>query len=246
MIMEWLSPIDFTAQQHDIITRRQEDTGKWFLDSSQFKRWLQGLDKTLFCCGIPGAGKTMMAAIAIDHLCRTTLSDDIGVAYLFCSYKAQAYQTVTSLFAALLKQLVQNRSDIAAPVTQMYENHSKRKSRPFLDEILQVLRSICRTYTTLYIVVDALDECEDRYATRSQLLDLLQGLQAGKNIQLMLTSRFIPEQFQSAPRLEVRANEQDVRRFVAGQIPRLPKCIQHDDRLKQTVYNKITEAVDGM
>ena len=32
-IMEWLSPTDFTAQQHDIITRRQEGTGQWFLDS---------------------------------------------------------------------------------------------------------------------------------------------------------------------------------------------------------------------
>jgi hypothetical protein len=86
--MEWLSPTDFPAQQHDI-TRRQKDTGQWLLDSPQFRRWLQGLDKTLFCPGIPGAGKTMMAAIAITHLCRTAGCDDIGVAYLFCNYKAQ-------------------------------------------------------------------------------------------------------------------------------------------------------------
>jgi len=90
--MEWLSPIDFPAQQHDIITQRQEGTGQWFLDSPEFKRWLQGSDKTLFCPGIPGAGKTMMAAIAIDHLCRTAQCGDIVVAYLFRNYKAQADQ----------------------------------------------------------------------------------------------------------------------------------------------------------
>jgi hypothetical protein len=87
-IMQWLSPTDFPTRQHDIITRRQEGTGQWFLDTPEFKRWLDGSDKTLFCPCIPGAGKTMMSAIAIDHLCRATRSDDMGVAYMFCSYKS--------------------------------------------------------------------------------------------------------------------------------------------------------------
>jgi hypothetical protein len=39
-MMQWLSPTDFPAQQHDIITRRQEGTGQWLLDSPKFKRWL--------------------------------------------------------------------------------------------------------------------------------------------------------------------------------------------------------------
>jgi hypothetical protein len=43
--MEWLSPTDFPAQQRDIIIRRQEGTGQWFVDSPEFKRWLQGSDK---------------------------------------------------------------------------------------------------------------------------------------------------------------------------------------------------------
>jgi hypothetical protein len=39
-IIEWLSPIDFPAQQHDIISRRQEGTAQWFLDSVEFREWL--------------------------------------------------------------------------------------------------------------------------------------------------------------------------------------------------------------
>ena len=46
--------------------------------------------------------------------------------------------------------------------------------------------------------------------------------------------------------LEVRASKEDVKRFVAGQIPRLPKCIRRDDELILTVQSKIVEAVDGM
>jgi hypothetical protein len=248
-ILEWLTPVDYDPQQHDIINRRHKGTAQWFLDSPEFKRWLQGSDKTLFCPGIPGAGKTVMAAIAIDHLCRMTQSDNIGIAYLFCSYKAQTDQTALSLFAALLKQLVQSRPDIADPVIRIYEHHTKHRSRPSLDEILRVLQSVCSNYTTVHIVVDALDECTDRYSTRSQLIGKLHELQARIDMRLLFTSRFVPEitqKFKSNTTLEVRASQDDVRRFIAGQIPRLPNCIQRDEELKQIVQIKVADAVDGM
>jgi hypothetical protein len=68
-------------------------------------------------------------------------------------------------------------------------------------------------------------------------------------VRLLFTSRFIPEitqKFQSDLVLEVRASEEDVRRFIAGQVSRLPKCIQRDEQLKHAVQSKIIETVDGM
>ena len=101
-IMKWLSLTDFPAQQHDIVIRRQEGTEQWFVDSPEFKRWLQGSDKTLFCPGIPGAGKTMMAAITIDHICRTTLCDDIRVALLVLQLQgASRSERIESLCCSL-------------------------------------------------------------------------------------------------------------------------------------------------
>ena len=247
-VVEWLSPTDFPAQQHDIISRRQEGTAQWFLDSAEFKEWLQGPNKTLFCPGIPGAGKTMMAAITIEHLCRTAQAD-IGLAYLFCNYKSQVDQSEHGLLSALLKQLVQSRVDITAPVTHLYDHHSKQKSRPSLDEIFTALLTICSHYAGVYFVVDALDECSDQDGTRSRLVEKLRDLQAKTNVRLLFTSRFIPEvteKFQSDPILKVEASEEDVKRFAAGQIPRLPKCIRRDSELALTVQSKIVEAVDGM
>ena len=29
VVLDWVSPTDFPAQQHDIISRRQEGTGQW-------------------------------------------------------------------------------------------------------------------------------------------------------------------------------------------------------------------------
>jgi hypothetical protein len=248
-ILEWLSPTNFPTQQHDIISQRQDGTAQWFLASTEFKKWLDGPDKVLFCPGIPGASKTMMAAVAIDHLYRTAHSDDIGIACLFCSYKAQVDQSAPNLFAAVLKQLVQGRPDIAAPVMHMHDHHSKRGSKPSLDELTQALLSTCSSYSTVYIVIDALDECSNRDGVRRQLIDKMHDLQAGRNVRLLFTSRFIADvtqYFQSYPRLEVRASEEDVRRFVAARIPRLPNFIQRDEELKNEVQTKVVEAVDGM
>jgi hypothetical protein len=168
---------------------------------------------------------------------------------LFCSYKERADQSTASLLAALLKQLVQSRPDIAALVMHIYGDHSKLRSRPSLDEIFEALQSVCLNYGTVHIVVDALDECTDKDGARGRLIDKLRELQARTDVRLLFTSRFIPaimQKSQSNPTLEVRASEEDVRRFVTGQIPCLPNCIQRDEELKQAVQNKIIEAVDGM
>jgi hypothetical protein len=245
-IIRWLSPTDFPALQHDIISRRQESTGQWFLGSRQFNSWLQGVDKILFCPGIPGAGKTMIASIAIDHISKLAQAD-IGLAYIFCNYKSQVGQSLYSLLSALLKQLVQSRTEITDPVTHLYNNHSKQKSRPSLDEIFTALVTVCLNHTRVFFVVDALDECTADQ--RNQLVERLRELQTRTNMQLMLTSRFIPEitsKFQSDLTLEIRATEEDVKHFVAGQIPRLPSCIKRDDQLKLMVQSKIVEAIDGM
>jgi Cdc6-like AAA superfamily ATPase len=247
--MQWLSPTDFPSQQYDIISQRQEGTGQWFLDSTEFKSWLEGYDKTLFCPGIPGAGKTMMAAIAIDRLCQIAPSENIGVAYIYCNYKSQSHQSENALLAAILKQLVQSRPSIAEPVLQLYNIHSIESTRPSLNEFFAVLQSVCTKYSRVHIVVDALDECTNQDGERDRLIAKLRELQHGSDIHLMVTARFVPDieqQFRSASKLEVRASNEDVRLYIAGQMYRLPKCIQYDEEMKNLVQRKLVIAVDGM
>lgn len=250
-LCEWLSPIDFSSQQHDIITRRQAGTGQWFLDTKEFDDWMHGPEKTLFCPGIPGAGKTMIAAIAIDHLRQRVQSRSIEVAYLFCSYKRTARLSASDLFAALLRQLIQSRPDSSAVLTDLYNNCIEFRRRPTFEEIIAKAQTICQNYVTLYIVVDALDECTSQDSVRGTLINRLRQLQAKVTVdlRLMFTSRFIPEisqAFMSTPTLEVRASSGDIESFVSGQIPHLAKCLQRDEDLRYQVQARIVEAVDGM
>lgn len=248
-LVEWISPTDYPAQQSDIIKRRQEGTGQWFLDAPEVVRWLSNPKGTLFCPGIPGAGKTMVAAIAIDHLLKSVQNSLHGVAYIYCNYKAQKEQDASSILAAILKQLVQARPSVAEPVERLHEQHANQGTRPSLDEVFSALRAVLAHYPTVYIVIDALDKCQDGDGTRRQFLAKLRDLQAGRDLRLMATSRSISEvvdEFREALRLEVQASKEDVKRFVAGQKYRLPKCIQRDPALQDIVQDKIVEAVDGM
>jgi hypothetical protein len=167
---------------------------------------------------------------------------------VFCNYKSQVDQNLYGLLSALLKQLVQSRADIAVPITRLYHHHLKQ-NRPSLDEIFTALLTVCSKYARVYVVIDALDECTDQNSTRSQLIEKLRELQIRTNVWLLFTSRFIPEiteRFRLDPVLEVRASKEDVKRYVAGQIPRLPNCIRRDDELRRAVQSKIIKAIDGM
>jgi Cdc6-like AAA superfamily ATPase len=245
-LLEWLSPSNYPTQHSDIMKRRQAGTGQWFLDAPEMIKWLSDAKGTLFCPGIPGAGKTMLAAIAIDHLLKSTQNNSHGVAYVFCNYKDE--QDASSMLAAILKQLVQGQLSALEHIERLHQKH-RQGTRPSIDEICEAIRKVLTYYPTTHMVVDALDECRTSDGTRQQFLVKLRDLQAGQGFGLMTTSRFIPDienSFKDAAILEVKASKDDVECFVAGQMGRLPKCLQRNIALQKTVQEKIAEATDGM
>ncbi|KAH0563336.1 hypothetical protein GP486_002098 [Trichoglossum hirsutum] len=248
-ILNWISSTDFPSQQSDIIDRRQKGTGQWFLEAPEFNNWTQGSKQTLFCPGMPGAGKTMVAAIAIDHLFRTIQNNDNGVAYVFCNYQSRADQNTTILLSAILRQLVQAQGSVPESISHLHERHSGRGTRPSLDEVFSTLQSVLQNYSRVHLVIDALDECQDQEGTHNRLLARVRDLQKDANLNVMITSRFIPDleaEFEHATRLEVRASNEDVKRFVTDQIYQLPRCIRRDNELQNLMKDKIIEAADGM
>jgi hypothetical protein len=134
-------------------------------------------------------------------------------------------------------------------VERLHKQHADRGTRPSLNKVFGALRDVLTHYPTVHIVIDALDKCRNSDGSRRQILTRLRDLQAGRDLRLIVTSRFIPEiveEFREALTLEVQANKEDVKRFVAGQIYRLPKCIKRDPALQDIVQDKIVEAVDSM
>ena len=110
-------------------------------------------NQTLFCPGIPGAGKTILASIVIDELCKMYNNDiKIGIAYIYCNFRRQDEQTADALLANLLKQLARGQSDLPASVRDLHDQHDAKRTRPSLDEISRALQSVAAMYSKIFIV----------------------------------------------------------------------------------------------
>lgn len=194
----------------------------------------------------------MLASIAIEYLVNTFRSQqDIGVCYIYCDYKIQDEQTPLNLLASLLKQLLQYKSLVPEDIRGLYKKHNNgtKTTRPILDEVFESLQLTAASFSLVYLVVDALDELQQHGKLFQTLLSKLSTLQATTPLELMLTSRDIPrvtEEVQEDVRLEVRASDEDVARYVDGHIDELPRFVSKSAKIQQNIKDAIVSAVDGM
>ena len=249
-IVDWLTSIDYAPQQSDLISRRQEGTGQWLLDSDMFHGWLNQRQQTLFCPGIPGAGKTMITSIVVDTLFTRFENDgSVGIAYLYCNFRQQQDQKPADLLASLLCQFVQGQPTVPKSMKSLYKRHKAKRTRPSFGEISKVLQSVVAGYSRTFIVIDALDECGASGGGYRKFLPEIFKLQAKTGTNLFATSRFIPnitQEFHESPSLEIRANDGDVRKYLDGHMLQLQPFVSRKPDLKEEIKNTIVKAVDGM
>ncbi|KAE8371034.1 hypothetical protein BDV26DRAFT_299170 [Aspergillus bertholletiae] len=254
-IANWLSPLNFLQTQRDILDRRSDGTGQWLLNCDKFQSWLKGTKKTLWCHGIPGCGKTVLAAAVVDHVSYNYQDDSVATACVFCSYQDRLQLTPSNIFASLLKQLIMHEEEplpLSREMKELYISHSKKGTRPRFDEYLGVLQCEAHRFKKVFIVIDALDELSVDEETLVWLLRALESLELNTN--LMFTSRtYTSVTIESMKRdvtiMEVQANDQDVRAYLEQRIttiPRLNKFVQGKKALQRDFIDTIAGHCKGM
>ncbi|VUC28740.1 unnamed protein product [Clonostachys rosea] len=244
-ILNWLAATNYGLQQSDYFSRRQPDTGTWFLESDDFKSWLAKSKQTLFCHGIPGAGKTILTSVVVDHLSSRFNSVETGIAYIYCNFKKYEDQKIENLLQSVLRQLAEGQSALAASVKDLYQKFKLR--RPPLDGIIQALQSVIELYSRTFIMIDALDECQALDGCRGRLMSELLELQTKTGCNVYATSRFIPEivnRFKGATHIEIRAHNEDIRKYLQRQITDYDLEILQKN--SDTIQEKLIKKVDGM
>jgi hypothetical protein len=214
---------------------------------------VDGKKKTLFCPGIPGAGKTILASVVVNDLHTRFRNDErIGIAYIYCNFRRQDEQKAQHLLANLLKQLVQGQKFVPDSVKSLYDHHNNGKTQPSIDELSRTLQSVATLYSRVFLVVDALDKCQVFGGCRSKFLSEIFTLQAKCRASFFTTLRDIPQiinklkVFKESISLEIRATELDVRRYVDGHMAHLPSFVQTNPELQEQVRTGIIRAADGM
>jgi hypothetical protein len=187
----------------------------------------------------------------IDYIERRFYKDNVGIAFLYCNYKERDTQTTQALIGSLVQQLVQRYPDVPRDLKVLYDEHSKNRQTPTpptFPECLQLLESQLVCCPTTFLVVDALDECDDQ--TRDELCTRLQNLPGSTH--LLITSRHNPEledQIQPSTRLEIRASNKDIEMYLEDRIEkahRLNRLTRRDPELRPLVINTILEKAEGM
>ncbi|KAF7343630.1 Ankyrin [Mycena sanguinolenta] len=247
-IIEWYSPLNFFVRQADVFRLHQPGTGQWFLRIEAFRDWKNGNGKVLWCRGMPGAGKTVLVSIVVEHLrAEQKHLDEIGVAAIYLNHKETDAHTPSALLTSLWRQLVVGNAHSIASLGKLYREHRERGTKPSLENDYAILCSTIAQYSKAFILVDALDEYPER--ERGVLLSYLSRL--GSNVNLMLTSRehIRLHHIIDAEVLQIRATEEDIRCYLGAEIlksSRLSKHIQNCPDLREQIETKIVSQSRGM
>ncbi|RCI16896.1 hypothetical protein L249_2885 [Ophiocordyceps polyrhachis-furcata BCC 54312] len=250
-ILRWLTPVDYAPQQSDFYARRQPGTGQWLLDSAQYREWLDAKGKTLYCPGIPGAGKTILTSVVVDDLNRRFDDTDACICFLYFDMRRLDEQGFADLMASLLKQVSENRAAMSQDIRELYARHSLKRTRPSTDELGQMLRSLLASLSRsrIFIAIDALDECQAFNGCRCRFLQFVFQLQTVSGANVFATSRPIPEiadYFKEAILLEIVANEKDIRLYLTGNMYRLPAFVRRDQQLQEDIERETVPMINGM
>jgi hypothetical protein len=185
-------------------------------------------------------------SIVLEHL-QTFFKDNdrVAITCIYLNYKEQIEQTIPNLISSLLKQIVQDQPQTSDTIRAFYSHHKDRSTRPILDQLVKALQQEIATYFKVFIVVDALDECEN-LETRSKLLRTLRSFTKIGTVRLMVTSRDLPsitQEVDSIKRIDIRADDKDIERYLKDRIATGP---QHLSRLKEDIVSHIVQNAAGM
>ena len=245
-IEQWLSSSDFRSRQLEVLKGAQADTRQWLFKSSQFQHWMTGDQRTLWCPGIPGAGKTVTSAMIVNHLQSKFKDSNVAVTCLFCNYKDSQEQTAERFLANLLKQLIQDRADISEATMTLYAKRTK--DFPSFKDLSEVFAVEMKHFSEIFVVLDALDETMENNDIRTRLVSRLESLQ----VRLLVTSRHdvdIERTLKHAQRLEIEATAEDVCTYVEARIPSEPLLSRHidaDESLRSEVVATVVNMSQGM
>ncbi|CAN9202054.1 unnamed protein product [Alternaria alternata] len=177
-ICSWLSAPDPSTNYNKAHKQRQANTGLWLLESAKFSEWKERTASRLWLYGIPGCGKTILSSTIIENLLQYCHDDtNIVTAYFYFDFNDTQKQDPELMLRSLLCQLLQRSVVIPKGVDALFSSCENGQRKPSSHALLQVTKEAAQEFTHVYVVLDALDEC----AQRSELMDMLEAVAAGKS-----------------------------------------------------------------
>jgi Cdc6-like AAA superfamily ATPase len=167
---------------------------------------------------------------------------DLGLAYFYVN--AAERLSFGKVISTLLRQLLEQVSDIPVPTRQFYE--SRKPLPPDDNALASAFYEVLNLLPGVVVVIDGIDELEFR--DTHDILHFLSQAQRS-NLKLIIFSRphldldqLVPHEFT----VEIdHQNEDDIRRFVQLRLSKSQHLIKHPEML-QRLENTIAPKASGM
>ena len=243
-INRWIFP----SNVDDDLARRRSDympgSCDWILDTTVFRGLL---DSDCHYClrvqGRPGSGKSVAASFMLQYLQETSKNT---VLYFFCD-NSDADRTLSSqILRTALWQLLQHDASLYGVLMPWYH----RSGRPYADSDVHIRSmfeaAIAATkLSTLFVIVDALDECEDP----SEFLEVMESARdtscALKMILLAREDPALSKLLSSCNAvLSMESNQQSLDAYVCERLAEME--IFRSNELRTHTADSILKASDGL
>ena len=187
-------------------------------------------------------------SVVIDHLLNNYASEDTKIAFVYCDYEDQAAQTASNLIACLARQVIGRPQELPQQLVALHKELEQQNRRPSFDDLKRLLAALCIQYARVYIVVDALDECE---AIQRRLLLPVLGSLPNSITRLFVTSRpnneDISQSFGKAPQITIGASELDLRQYITERMEERRDFVKSlTPELREKITSTISAKASGM
>ena len=247
-----IAPVDPRALHKKACKLRLPNTGIWFLDGADFKKWATGEKdhNTIWITGKSGAGKTVMFSAAIEHFKAKLAQEGDAVAYFYCAFNDAASQEPANIVGSFIAQLVQQKADLQiAYETQFKSTKANGESLPS-SEMYEFFQRCCKEFPRVFLFVDAINESIHKYAIIRCLRELRDR---AANISVFLTSTELVIDRETRARLHpmiVSMNEQrislDVQVLVEASLQKYDNLFQLRQEIKDEIRFTLIQGAHGM
>ncbi|WQF89312.1 Putative NACHT nucleoside triphosphatase, P-loop containing nucleoside triphosphate hydrolase [Colletotrichum destructivum] len=190
-VMKWLVPPDPSTNNNKALQQRHEGTGQWFLESDEYFKWKTTPKSSLWLHGIPGCGKTILSSTVIKDLSNTK-SYSQRLLYFYFDFTDTSKQSLEKAIRSLIAQLYRKSHDVQTHLDSLYSSCKSNSQQPSIDLLRSTFEGMAQQIGEVWIVLDALDECQARTGLRNEgLLHWIESVlnSSQVNAHLLITSR---------------------------------------------------------
>ncbi|EQB51733.1 hypothetical protein CGLO_08702 [Colletotrichum gloeosporioides Cg-14] len=230
-LLQWLGNPKDTSRS---VPNPLPGTGACLVDSALYKQWTARSNlPLLWCYGPPGVGKSMLAAVAIQHL--RARADSIPVLHYFFDFGNRKEHTKEAVWKDLLRQVIAKGSP---STVQKLVNFRKKLGirRPVSSKDFSDALKIACAGQQFFLVLDGSDEMENPRELKTILVPF-------NNASVLVTSRDTPEihsTLNKATAMEVQADASDMRVYVTSRFEEceLDDLIERHPELEKEILEK--------